>query len=87
MNVSRGEVIVESELIEALRTGSIAGAYLDVVDKEPLQPESPLWDMPNVMISPHTAGHSSGNEARVADIFAENLNNWVKGLPLRNLAR
>lgn len=87
VNVSRGEVIVESELIEALRTGSIAGAYLDVVDKEPLQPESPLWDMPNVMISPHTAGHSTGNEARVADIFAENLNNWVKGLPLRNLAR
>lgn len=87
VNVSRGEVIEEAALIDALSTGHIAGAYLDVVEKEPLVADSLLWDMPNVMVSPHTAGHSSGNEARVADIFLENLNNWVQGLPLRNLAR
>lgn len=87
VNVSRGEVIEEAALIDALSTGHIAGAYLDVVEKEPLVADSPLWDMPNVMVSPHTAGHSSGNEARVADIFLENLNNWVHGLPLRNLSR
>ncbi|MGX9937765.1 D-2-hydroxyacid dehydrogenase [Advenella kashmirensis] len=87
VNVSRGEVIEEAALIDALRNGHIAGAYLDVVEKEPLESDSLLWDMPNVIISPHTAGHSTGNESRVADIFLENLNNWVQGLPLRNLAR
>jgi len=87
VNVSRGEVIEEAALIDALRNGHIAGAYLDVVEKEPLEPDSPLWDSPNVMVSPHTAGHSGGNEVRVSDIFLENLNNWMHGLPLRNLAR
>ncbi|WP_193087944.1 D-2-hydroxyacid dehydrogenase [Advenella sp. FME57] len=87
VNVSRGEVIDEAALIDALRKGHIAGAYLDVVEKEPLESDSPLWDMPSVIVSPHTAGHSIGNEARVADIFLENLNNWVRGQPLRNLSR
>src|SRR5690606_21564046 len=87
VNVSRGEVIEEAALINALHTGHIGAAYLDVVEKEPLDPDSPLWDMPNVIVSPHTAGHATGNEARVADIFLENLHHWIHGQPLRNLAR
>ncbi len=87
VNVSRGEVIDEAALIAALKQGKLGGAYLDVVDKEPLDAGSELWDMPNVIVSPHTAGHSLGNERRVADIFVENLANWVAGRPLRNLVK
>ncbi len=87
VNVSRGEVVDETAMIEALKDGTLAGAYLDVFEKEPLQKDSPLWDMANVIVSPHTAGHSAGNEKRVSDIFLENLDNWVHGRPLRNLAR
>ncbi len=86
VNASRGEVVDQAAMIEALQNGTLAGAYLDVVEKEPLEADSPLWDMPNVIVSPHTAGHSRGNEDRVSDIFMENLDNWVHGRPLRNLA-
>lgn len=84
VNVSRGEIVDEPALIDALRSGALSGAYLDVFAHEPLQPDSPLWDMPNVIVTPHTAGHSDGNEARVADLFLDNLRRWHAGLPLRN---
>ncbi|ETF02497.1 2-hydroxyacid dehydrogenase [Advenella kashmirensis W13003] len=87
VNVARGEVIEEAALIAALQSGHVAGAYLDVMEKEPLGAESPLWDMPNVIVSPHTAGHSAGNGLRVADMFMENLANWIDGKPLKNLAK
>ncbi|MGJ7603472.1 D-2-hydroxyacid dehydrogenase [Variovorax sp. LT1R20] len=84
VNVSRGEVVDEPALIDALRSGALSGAYLDVFAHEPLPPDSPLWDMPNVIVTPHTAGHSDGNEARVAALFLDNLKRWNEGRPLLN---
>ncbi len=73
INVSRGDVVDESALIDALRKGHLGGAYLDVFAREPLPEDSPLWDLPNVLVTPHSAGFSDGNEERVADIFLDNL--------------
>lgn len=73
VNVSRGEVVVEKDLIEALSTGVLAGAYLDVFEYEPLAPDSPLWDMENVIAHSHSAGHSKGNTGRVDQIFLDHL--------------
>ncbi|WP_418116729.1 D-2-hydroxyacid dehydrogenase [Variovorax sp. 350MFTsu5.1] len=84
VNVSRGEVVDEPALIDALRGGALSGAYLDVFAHEPLSADSPLWDLPNVIVTPHTAGHSDGNEARVAGIFLDNLQRWMRGEPLLN---
>ena len=84
INVSRGEVAVEADVIAALQSGKLAGAYLDVFAKEPLDPASPLWDMPNVLLSPHTASHSLGQNEAIFEIFLENLARWRAGTPLRN---
>ncbi|MGJ7531949.1 MULTISPECIES: D-2-hydroxyacid dehydrogenase [unclassified Variovorax] len=84
VNVSRGEVVDEPALIDALRSGALAGAYLDVFAHEPLPADSPLWSLPNVIVTPHTAGHSDGNETRVAAIFLDNLRRWVRNQPLLN---
>jgi phosphoglycerate dehydrogenase-like enzyme len=84
VNVSRGEVVDEPALIDALRSGALAGAYLDVFAHEPLPADSPLWSLPNVIVTPHSAGHSDGNEARVAAIFLDNLRRWVRNQPLVN---
>lgn len=86
VNVSRGEVVDEEALIDALRAGRLAGAYLDVFAHEPLPAPSPLWGLPNVMVTPHSAGFSDGNEARVERMFLDNLRRWVAGEELRNLA-
>jgi phosphoglycerate dehydrogenase-like enzyme len=84
VNVARGEVIREADLVEPLRSGRLAGACLDVLEKEPLSPESPLWDLPNLIITPHTASHTTGHYAAVGDIFLDNLQRWREGRPLRN---
>lgn len=76
VNVARGEVVVERDLIDALLAQSLAGAYLDVFEHEPLDGESPLWGLPNVIVTPHSAGHSDGNEARVDRIFLDYLREW-----------
>ncbi|MFD4840936.1 D-2-hydroxyacid dehydrogenase [Achromobacter sp. NPDC058515] len=76
VNVARGEVVVESDLIDALRANALAGAYLDVFEHEPLASQSPLWDLENVIATPHSAGHSDGNEARVDRIFLDYLRDW-----------
>jgi phosphoglycerate dehydrogenase-like enzyme len=73
INVARGAVIDEAALIDALRDGHVAGAYLDVFEQEPLPPESPLWDLPNTLVTPHSAGFSAGNEARVEGVFLDQL--------------
>lgn len=82
VNVSRGEVVDEPALVAALQGGALAGAYLDVFVQEPLPAASPLWELPNVIVTPHTAGHSDGNEARVAAIFLDNLQRLAEGRPL-----
>jgi len=76
--------VQEAALVEALRSGHVAGAYLDVFEQEPLPPESPLWDFPNVLISPHNSGAARGNEERTLEIFLENLARWYRGAPLIN---
>ena len=84
INVARGEVAVEADVIAALQSGKLAGAYLDVFEKEPLDPASPLWDLPNVLISPHTASHSQGQNEAIFEIFLENLARFRAGQELRN---
>lgn len=85
VNVARGDVVVEAELVAALRSGQLGGAYLDVFAHEPLDPASALWGLDNVIVTPHSAGQSDGNNARVAGIFLRNLTHWLAGEPLRNL--
>ncbi len=81
LNVARGPSVDEQALIEALRSGHIAGAYLDVFSTEPLPPDSPLWDMPNVIVSPHDSSPSQGNQARAEAMFLEELERWAQGKP------
>jgi D-2-hydroxyacid dehydrogenase (NADP+) len=84
INVARGEIAVERDVIAALASGHLAGAYLDVFESEPLDPGSPLWDMPNVLVSPHTASHSLGQNEAIFNIFLDNLARWRGGRSLRN---
>jgi phosphoglycerate dehydrogenase-like enzyme len=77
VNVSRGEVVVERDLIEALQNGRLGSAYLDVFEHEPLPQSSPLWNLPNVILTPHSAGFSAGNELRVSHMFLDNLASWA----------
>ncbi len=86
INVSRGRVIVEEDLITALQDGTIAHAYADVFQQEPLPRESPLWTLPNMMISPHSAGISRGFGRNAARAFFGNLELWLQDAPLRNIA-
>ncbi len=79
MNVSRGEVIDEAAMIESLKSGHLAGAYLDVFEQEPLPAESPLWGLPNVIVTPHNSTSSRGNERRVFDCFARILEQYANG--------
>lgn len=85
VNVGRGRCVVQSDLAEALRSGAIAGAALDVFEAEPLPATSPLWTLPNVLISPHMSGDYVGFEADMMRIFAANLDRWLAGQPLRNV--
>jgi D-2-hydroxyacid dehydrogenase (NADP+) len=84
INVARGEIVDEQALTEALRSGRLAGAYLDVFEQEPLPPESPLWDMPNVIVTPHNSSASLGNDERVYEIFIDNLGRYLRGETLLN---
>jgi phosphoglycerate dehydrogenase-like enzyme len=84
INVSRGEIAVEKDVTAALQSGHLAGAYLDVFEREPLDPASPLWDIPNVLISPHTASHSLGQNEAIFGIFLDNLARFRAGQKLRN---
>jgi D-2-hydroxyacid dehydrogenase (NADP+) len=84
VNVGRGELVDQKALTEALATGRLGGAGLDVFDPEPLPADDPLWDLPNVIISPHNSGASNGTEERVVEIFLVNLERFLEGDPLRN---
>lgn len=87
VNVGRGELVDEPALVAALQSGHLAGAGLDVFEVEPLPVDSPLWDMDNVIITPHSSGATSGSGLRAEGIFVDNLRRWVNGEPLRNEVR
>jgi D-2-hydroxyacid dehydrogenase (NADP+) len=84
LNVARGEVIDETAMTTALQRGDLAGAYLDVFEQEPLPAASLLWDLPNVLVTPHNSSSSAGNERRVFDCFVHILEQWKNGTPLTN---
>ncbi|HJW90896.1 MAG TPA: D-2-hydroxyacid dehydrogenase [Anaerolineales bacterium] len=85
VDVSRGGVVNQTALVNALRERKIAGAALDVFPEEPLPVDSPLWKLPNVIITPHIAGITSRYDERAVTLFAENLNRYLTELPLYNL--
>ncbi len=85
INVGRGPVIDEPKLIQALQSGAIRGAALDVMDQEPLPKSSPLWSLPNVVVSPHTADHVEDFLRPAVECFIENLERFRKGQPLENI--
>jgi phosphoglycerate dehydrogenase-like enzyme len=83
-NVSRGMTVNEEALAEALRSHHLGAAILDTTQTEPLPPTDPLWDVPNLYLSPHTSNSMDGYADRLGVLFADNLNRYVKGLPLKN---
>ncbi|MER7133077.1 D-2-hydroxyacid dehydrogenase [Streptosporangium saharense] len=85
VNISRGQVIDERALTEALATRHLGGAFLDVFSTEPLPPESPLWGMDNVVVSPHSASTVDTENRAITELFADNLRRWLDGRPLRNV--
>lgn len=85
VNVARGQVIDQAALTEALTSRQIRGAVLDVVAEEPLPDTDPLWDLPNVLISPHSASTVPEENGLLVEIFLDNLNRFVRGEPLRNV--
>jgi phosphoglycerate dehydrogenase-like enzyme len=84
INVARGKIIDEGALIAALQHGRLGGAVLDVFEHEPLDPQSPLWTLPNVIISPHVSGVRPDHWDDVIDLFSENLQRFERGEPLLN---
>lgn len=78
INVGRGPLLDEAALVDALRAGRLAGAYLDVFECEPLPPDSPLWALPNVWLSPHNSAASSGNARRDVEVFLARLGSWLR---------
>ena len=87
INVSRGRIVREDALVRALASGTIAGACLDVFEEEPLPEASPLWSMPNAIVTPHNSGWSPLNMERASAIFLDNLQRFLTGRPLRNRIR
>jgi len=85
VNVSRGKLLREAEVAEELASGTIAGAALDVFEHEPLDPGSPLWDLPNVVITPHTSAFRRDYWQVTVDLFADNLERFLRGEPLVNV--
>jgi phosphoglycerate dehydrogenase-like enzyme len=82
INVGRGPQVDQLALVEALRTRQIAGAALDVFDREPLPADSPLWNLDNLLITPHTAGLTDKLWQRHYELFSENLRRYIAGEPL-----
>jgi phosphoglycerate dehydrogenase-like enzyme len=85
INVGRGPLVVQEDLVEALAAGQLAGAALDVFVDEPLPVSSPLWHLPNVIVSPHMSGDVVGWRAELVTLFADNLSRYREGQPLRNV--
>lgn len=85
INISRGAVVDEGALVKALKERWMAGAALDVFEREPLPPESELWGLSHVILTPHISGTSEKYNARLTELFCDNLRRYLAGLPLRNL--
>ena len=83
--LGRGGQLDEEALLQALQSGALGGAVLDVFESEPLPPESPLWQAPNLLITPHIAGNTRHYAVRVCELFSENLRRYLKGEPLLNV--
>lgn len=85
VNVTRGGIIDEPALAQALREELLAGAGLDVCEKEPLSPDSPLWEAPNLILTPHQAGASQHRPRKTFEFFRDNLRRYLSGQPLLNV--
>ncbi|MCE9556023.1 MAG: D-2-hydroxyacid dehydrogenase [Planctomycetes bacterium] len=85
INVARGPIVIEADLIDALNSGQLGGAGLDVTEHEPLAPDSQLWGMPNVIITPHVGGQSASRADDITNFFCDNLSRYLAGKPLCNL--
>lgn len=85
VNVGRGGTVNENDLVRALKKGWIAGAGLDVFEEEPLPDDSPLWQLDNVILTPHVSGFTPEYDDRATDLFAENLRRYLRGKSLLNL--
>ena len=85
VNVGRGSTVDEAALVRALQEGRIAGAGLDVFEHEPLPEDSPLWDLPNVIVSPHMSADFAGWREMLVELFVENLQRYLTGRPLKNV--
>jgi len=85
INIGRGAIVDETARVEALTPGHLGGAGLDVFAEEPLPNTSPLWDLPNVLVSPHSGSTSDRENGRITDLFCENLKRFLDGEPLINV--
>ena len=85
INIGRGGTVDQEALITALRSGTVAGAGLDVFEEEPLSPDSPLWEMDNVLLTPHASGATPQYNERAFAIFLDNLQRYQAGAELRNV--
>lgn len=84
-NIARGALIDQAALIAALKSAHLGGAYLDVTNPEPLPPESELWSLPNVIITPHSSGATKKQIERATEIFIDNFDRYLRGDQLRNV--
>ena len=85
INIGRGAIVVLDDLVAALKAGKLAGAALDVYELEPLPADHPLWDFPNVILTPHTAGYSPVIAERHLAVLIENVGRFARGEPLVNV--
>jgi phosphoglycerate dehydrogenase-like enzyme len=84
VNVARGPLVAESDLVAAIKTGHLSGAVMDVTEQEPLPTTSQLWDLPGVIITPHVGGQAAWRIDKMTELFCRNLRRWQDGLPLVN---
>jgi len=85
INIARGAIVDQAALVDALAQGWIGGAALDVFEEEPLPATSPLWDLPNVLITPHNSWSTPHFKPREAELFLDNLERFLRGEALRNV--
>ena len=85
VNVARAQIVNDAAMRSALASGQLGGAVLDVFEREPLEPDSPLWSMPNVIVTPHSSGFRANHWDEVTALFAANLRHFLMGEPLRNV--